>query len=943
MEVVQNDQALVIQDLPDEASSAVPINSENNNPKLEVQPEQKEYFLPSIDQYPKKIQKKIREAHALAQSSVDSATILDTRLLRCENLLTKTAPDKNQVIKSELPLEDREKIVRKLQAVNAEFSLLLQVHRGLKKGDDVYGLLSQQPFYVDPEDQFSRFNVRVSVEDHTRYGKPHNPLDFARKALLSRNTDYQSEKGRRYTDNLRRAFNSRLERFYQISTALPIPDDWSLAKFRYKTREIETDFSKGEEVYSTLRENLSDLQNALGAETRNVDIHRTYQASVDQWKKQHQKELEEIRPLNDWEEKNASEALAYELETSDRQLEEKTLRLARLQEYPAAVRKALIESTVRDLEKQIRNFLGAYFSSHVGEGEFVSLVSLGSIPAEAAQLQKNLVAIVSQIETQIKSSNDTDGSKNDNWSIARLGDCKIILGDFKTKMDYAAKRNKEFPSSTDVLWHVGNFEMFTKNLLGSGMLASRVYQLEHFGEAKFYSAGILNMTKDTITIRDYKDRPETMTWQQYEERNRNSGTAKDPYQEAHQLCFTRNFPYMYADGIAFLFDEASLFSKSQFMSADGYHLFDSGFKTGRKDSPGFHIDLHSEQFAIAVVEERRAEFLQYVSEVMVTSETWKETTVDLDTWISSHVIFIDKLKNSTEINTRARELFKRQGQTQIQAGYFLPTGQRGETASRAQWELFAYRSDQQLQHEQNVKKELDYDAIRKLIESDDFSAQTVITALKADDNLGELFLSDAGVFERYTIEQHTSMVLKQFETYHGNELSKKTRSFFRTLYLLHDIGKPLSVQETGEVTKQHEFTMPLVKEFLQKLGYDERSIQLADGIINQDYLGNYMKAWGNVISASQDIEQRAKVLGIPPVSYLEMIKVFYMSDAGAYTSDAGGKASLDYLFEFNKDEQKMNFSSKPSDHSPFRGKSPEQYFKELEDLIRNNQEENINA
>ena len=38
------------------------------------------------------------------------------------------------------------------------------------------------------------------------------------------------------------------------------------------------------------------------------------------------------------------------------------------------------------------------------------------------------------------------------------------------------------------------------------------------------------------------------------------------------------------------------------------------------------------------------------------------------------------------------------------------------------------------------------------------------------------------------------------------------------------------------------------------------------------------------------------------------IKVFYFSDAGSYTSDAVGKASLDHLFDFDPVNNRIDFS-----------------------------------
>lgn len=69
--------------------------------------------------------------------------------------------------------------------------------------------------------------------------------------------------------------------------------------------------------------------------------------------------------------------------------------------------------------------------------------------------------------------------------------------------------------------------------------------------------------------------------------------------------------------------------------------------------------------------------------------------------------------------------------------------------------------------------------------------------------------ADAGVWEGYTIRQHTLMVMGQFEKYfsHSSLPANMDRNLFRATLALHDIGKPEAIRMGGKHL-QHEYTKP---------------------------------------------------------------------------------------------------------------------------------------
>lgn len=184
----------------------------------------------------------------------------------------------------------------------------------------------------------------------------------------------------------------------------------------------------------------------------------------------------------------------------------------------------------------------------------------------------------------------------------------------------------------------------------------------------------------------------------------------------------------------------------------------------------------------------------------------------------------------------------------------------------------------------------------------------------------DLYGSSIGVWEGYTLKEHTLMVLRQFEKYfsHRPLPGNIDKGVFRLTLALHDIGVPMAIQ-TGDKTMEFRYSMEVVEDFLTKYNFPVRDIDLATALVSVDPIGPYIK-----VSADDKTENNHKywiskesydiVMGMAAKcqmdvnTYFELLLIFYMVDAGSYTVDAGGKPGLDRLFIFEPKIRLMRFS-----------------------------------
>lgn len=200
--------------------------------------------------------------------------------------------------------------------------------------------------------------------------------------------------------------------------------------------------------------------------------------------------------------------------------------------------------------------------------------------------------------------------------------------------------------------------------------------------------------------------------------------------------------------------------------------------------------------------------------------------------------------------------------------------------------------------------------INKILTSPSFTPKKLVDVFKGSSNLRELYEGSVGVWEGYSLEEHTLMAMGQFERYFSSEWSSPlvSKEHFRLMLALHDLGKPQALRETNSVIQQHEYTMRMISGILQQAGLDQREIDIIKGIINQDFLGGYVRNRQSLDITAKLISERAQQVGVPATEFMNLLRIYYMCDAGSYTEDAGGKRSLDALFTFDREKRKMGFS-----------------------------------
>jgi hypothetical protein len=162
------------------------------------------------------------------------------------------------------------------------------------------------------------------------------------------------------------------------------------------------------------------------------------------------------------------------------------------------------------------------------------------------------------------------------------------------------------------------------------------------------------------------------------------------------------------------------------------------------------------------------------------------------------------------------------------------------------------------------------------------------------------------------------MVLRQFEKYFAARTLPGGLSTvqFRYFLAVHDIGKPDWV-DGGKKGAQADFNLKVFREHFPTepfIGSAQR--KLLESFLSDDPVGSLLKLNRSKDHPSpEDLSTCVSKLqlmldfsgsGMSRSEYLDAFLVYYMSDAGSYTVDAGGLKSLDHLFDFG--DGTMDFS-----------------------------------
>lgn len=167
----------------------------------------------------------------------------------------------------------------------------------------------------------------------------------------------------------------------------------------------------------------------------------------------------------------------------------------------------------------------------------------------------------------------------------------------------------------------------------------------------------------------------------------------------------------------------------------------------------------------------------------------------------------------------------------------------------------------------------------------------------------------SGVWENYTLGQHTLMVMRQFEKYFADKVlpAGMDRNKFRLFLALHDIGKPEAIDHGGKHL-QHGYTIQHIQALYARLGIDKKHTDAAIVLASGDPLGAYLRDRLSVTETKQTLEAMAVRANLPLHEFFELLCLYYKTDAGSYTVNAGGIKSLDHLFLFDEPHHTLNFA-----------------------------------
>lgn len=145
--------------------------------------------------------------------------------------------------------------------------------------------------------------------------------------------------------------------------------------------------------------------------------------------------------------------------------------------------------------------------------------------------------------------------------------------------------------------------------------------------------------------------------------------------------------------------------------------------------------------------------------------------------------------------------------------------------------------------------------------------------------------ADAGVSEGYTIGQHTEHVLARFGKIIDSDpdLANTIRDpdSLMEAIALHDIGKPDAIR-AGDKSRQHEFTVPLLRKQMEESGHSKQSIDMAEALIGHDVFGDLLQGRITVDKAAEQVQELARKAGMRVPEFSRLAKAFYKADASSY-------------------------------------------------------------
>jgi hypothetical protein len=188
----------------------------------------------------------------------------------------------------------------------------------------------------------------------------------------------------------------------------------------------------------------------------------------------------------------------------------------------------------------------------------------------------------------------------------------------------------------------------------------------------------------------------------------------------------------------------------------------------------------------------------------------------------------------------------------------------------------------------------------KTIESaQPFSSEAYIAAL--DEYFKGQYQKPAGVFENFSLGEHTKRVIDVFEKRRakGDDSDLLSLEEFHFLLGVHDVGKP-DANDANDGRNQYPYTLKKVIPLLEAAPYTQEAKRIIPELINTDVIGGFMKKLKAFDSRGEQCEVSAleyeaaideaiaaitlsaERAGVPPQAFFDTFLLYYMSDSPSY-------------------------------------------------------------
>jgi hypothetical protein len=209
-----------------------------------------------------------------------------------------------------------------------------------------------------------------------------------------------------------------------------------------------------------------------------------------------------------------------------------------------------------------------------------------------------------------------------------------------------------------------------------------------------------------------------------------------------------------------------------------------------------------------------------------------------------------------------------------------------------------------------IEEKLNILSTRSLISQDVTSSiDEMLNVLDSHPQLTGVYSRVVGKEEKFTLKRHTSTVISQYMNYFfiRNLPIVVPKDFFLLLLALHDLGKPLAIDQ-GDRNLQHTFTCRLINNIKEHLPFDVQNIL---ALINGDPLGRYFIGV-ELRKAIIEIRDMVKKSSLSLKDFFHLLIIFYQVDAGSYAIEEGENSVFSAIFRkdfpFYEEKQRLWFS-----------------------------------